>query len=180
MDHYFLISALEKYGFGKNFISWVKVLLKNQESSLRNGGTTTKYFLLGRRACQGDPISAYLFIFALDILFHLIRSKPKIKGLGIFDHYCLDSAYAGDKNVFLQDTITIKYMVDAFYLFLFFSELKPNLKKAEIAVIGALQKFQMTVCDLRWIDLNNDTLQILVTHFSYNEKLKEEKTFIRL
>ena len=26
--HNFLISALEKYGFGKNFISWVKILLK--------------------------------------------------------------------------------------------------------------------------------------------------------
>ena len=38
----------------------------------------------------------------------------------------------------------------------------------------------MTGCGLRWIDLNNDTLKILVTHFSYNEKLKEEKTFIRL
>ena len=32
LDHNFLISALEKYGFGKNFISWVKILLKNQES----------------------------------------------------------------------------------------------------------------------------------------------------
>ena len=73
LDHNFLISALEKYGFGKNFISRVKILLKNQESSLLNGGTTAKYFLLGRSACQGDPISAYLFIFALEILFHLIR-----------------------------------------------------------------------------------------------------------
>ena len=33
----------------------------------------------------------------------------------------------------------------------------------------------MAVCGLRCIDLNNDTLQILGTHFSYNEKLKEEK-----
>ena len=32
LDHKFLISALEKYGFGKNFISWVKILLRNQES----------------------------------------------------------------------------------------------------------------------------------------------------
>ena len=31
LDHHFLISALEKYGFDKNFISWVKILLKNQE-----------------------------------------------------------------------------------------------------------------------------------------------------
>ena len=29
LDHNFLISALEKYGFGKNFILWTKILLKN-------------------------------------------------------------------------------------------------------------------------------------------------------
>ena len=33
----------------------------------------------------------------------------------------------------------------------------------------------MAVCGLRCINLNDDTLKILSTHFSYNEKLKEEK-----
>ena len=61
LDHNFLISALEKYRFGKNFISWVKILLRNQESCVLNGGTTTKYFLLGTGGRQGDPVSAYLF-----------------------------------------------------------------------------------------------------------------------
>ena len=65
MDHNFLISALEKYGFGKNFISWIKILLRNQESCVLNGGTITKYFLLGGGVRQGDPISTYLFNLAL-------------------------------------------------------------------------------------------------------------------
>ena len=65
LDHNFLISTLEKYGFGQNFISWVKILLNNQESYVINGGKTTKYFMLSRGACQGDPISAFLFILAL-------------------------------------------------------------------------------------------------------------------
>ena len=62
--------------------------------------------------------------------------------------------------------------------FVFFSHflgLKPNLTKSEIARIGVLKGGQVAVCGMRCIDLNIDTLKILGTHFSYNEKLKEEK-----
>ena len=61
LDRNFLISTLEKYGFGINFILWVKILLRNQDSAVIKG-TTTKYFSLGRGARQGDPISAFLFV----------------------------------------------------------------------------------------------------------------------
>ena len=88
-------------------------------------------------------------------------------------------AYADDTTFFLQDTISIKHMVDAFYLFSFFSGLKPNFKESEIAGIGALKGVQVAVCGLGCIDLNNDTLKMLGTHFSYNKELKEEKNFYK-
>ena len=68
LDYDFLMLTLEIYGFGKNFILWVKILLRDQESCVINGVTTTKYFSLGRGARQGDPISAILFILALETL----------------------------------------------------------------------------------------------------------------
>ena len=60
-----------------------------------------------------------------------------------------------------------------------FSGLKPNLRKLEIAGIRVLKGVQVGVCGMRCIDLNNDTLKILGTHFSYNKKLKEEKNFFK-
>ena len=63
-------------------------------------------------------------------------------------------------------------MVDIFHLFLYFSGLKANVKKSEIAGIGALEGVQVAAYGLRRIDLNNDTLKILGTNFSHNEKLK--------
>ena len=107
LDHDFLILTLEKYGFGKNFILWVKILLRDQESCVINGGTTTKYFSLGWGARQGDPISAFLFVLALEILFILIKSKPEIEGMTIFDYNYLHSAYADDTTFFLTDIISV-------------------------------------------------------------------------
>ena len=42
LDHKFLISVLKKFGFGQNFISWIEIILKSQESCVINGRTTTK------------------------------------------------------------------------------------------------------------------------------------------
>ena len=60
IDHTFVIFCLKKYGFGPNFISWVKILLNQNESCVMNCGTTTQYFNLDRGARQGDPIAAHL------------------------------------------------------------------------------------------------------------------------
>ena len=60
LNHKFLIAVLKKYGFGEDFIDWIKILLRDQESCVINGGHTTTYFRLERGARQGDPISAYL------------------------------------------------------------------------------------------------------------------------
>ena len=117
LDHNFLISTLEKYGFDQHFILLVKILLNDQESHVMNGGKTIKYFMLGKGSRQGDPISAFLFILALEILFLLIKKKPGIAGLTIFDHCYLYSAYADDTTLFLKDTISIKNMVDTLHFF---------------------------------------------------------------
>ena len=60
MNYAFLIDALKKYGSGGNFIYWIKILLKNKDSCVINGGHTTKYFKLKRGAYQGVSTSAYL------------------------------------------------------------------------------------------------------------------------
>ena len=45
----FLVSAaLEKYGLKNDFIRWIKLLLKNQESCIINGGQTKNYIKLER------------------------------------------------------------------------------------------------------------------------------------
>ena len=56
---------------------------------------------------------------------------------------------------------------------MYFSGLKPNLTKSEIAGIGVPKGVQVVVCGMRCI-------KILGTHFSNKEKLKEEKNFYKI
>ena len=50
------------------------------------------------------------------------------------------------------------------------------MRKSEIAGIGVPKRVQVAVWYALY-RLNNDTLKILGSHFSYNKKLKEEKKF---
>ena len=179
LDHNFLISVLEKLGFGRNFIKWIKILLNKQESCVINGGFTTKYFQLQKGARQGDPISAYLFILALEVLFLLIKSNPDIKGIKIFDHIYMYTAYADDSTFFLKNKISVVKLLETFCLFSKYSGLKPNISKCEVAGIGPLKGVEVAVCGMKCVNLEKDTMKILGVHFSYNKNLKVEKNFLR-
>ena len=111
LDHTFLEAVLKKQGFRPYFIDWIKIFLKNQESCVINRGVTLQYFKLERGARQGDPISAYLIIICLELLFIFIKEKKEIKGLDIFGSEYLYSAYADDTTFFLKDLSSIRELL---------------------------------------------------------------------
>ena len=54
LNHIFLLTTLEKFGFGTNFIDWMKVFLNDQESCVTNGGVTIQHFKLEKGARQRE------------------------------------------------------------------------------------------------------------------------------
>ena len=126
VNHCFLLQILRKFGFGIDFVSWIKTILKNQESCIINGGKTTKYFKLERGAWQGDLISAYLIIIFLEIFFMFLKNNPKVKGLNIFKHKFLYTADADDTTFILKDRNSIIELMNKLQSFSNISDLKPN------------------------------------------------------
>ena len=177
VNHVFLIAILEKFGFGKTFIEWIKILLMNQESCVINGGKTSQYFKLERGTRQGDPISAYLFIIVLEVIFLNIIQNSHIKGINLFDKEFIYTAHADDTTFFLQNKNPVKMLLEAFHAFPFFSGLKPNKSKCEIAGIGLLKGVNVAFCGMECVNLEKDTIKILGIHYSYNQALENDQNF---
>ena len=158
MNDAFLIAAFKKYDFGDNFIDWIKILLNNQESCVINGGHTTKYCELKRGACQGDPVSVYLFILALEIFFIIIKTNKNIHGLKMFDPEYLYTAYAENTTFFLEDISSINVVLKDLNLFTSFSGLCPNFTKYKIARIDILESVNVALCGMKCLDLNKECI----------------------
>ena len=70
-------------------------------------------------------------------------------------------------------------MVDIFFFLLFWIKIKLN-KVWNCQYWGPETGSSASLWDALYRSISNDTLKISGTHFSYNEKLKEETKIIRL
>ena len=152
-------------------------MLKNQEFCVINGGKTSKYFKLERGTRQRDPISAYLFILVLEF-FIMIKTNKLIKGLSLFDYDFLYTAYADDTTFFLTNEKSVMEVMKSFGNFSFFSGLKVNRSKCEIAGIGTKKGVKVALCGMKSINLKYDFIKILGVCYSYNKEIENDKNFM--
>ena len=94
----------------------------------------TLYFELERGTRKGEPISAYLFILALEVIFTLIIANPNIKGLQFFSDNFLFFTYADDTTFFLRNEKSVLELVNTFGIFSFFVVLKSVKKSVKLLV----------------------------------------------
>ena len=136
IEHNFLPATLTRYGFGSNFIQWIKTLLSNCESCVMNNGLSTGYFKLSRGTKQGDPLSPYLFILVLEILFIQVRNDPSVQGFKIGEIEIKLSAFADDTTFFVRNKESINRLLNIMRKFGEFSSLHANVEKCEACWIG--------------------------------------------
>ena len=178
IDHTFLFSVLKSYGFSPDFIQWVKTLFNDAESCVMNKGHSTGYFPLKRGTRQGDPLSAYLFILALEVMLFQVRSNEQIEGIKINNFEVTLSAYADDTYFFALDIQSLLAVLNTCKTFQEFSSLKLNLEKCQARGIGAAKDKSDTPINCNWININHHKVVTLGVFNSYNYSLAEKHNFL--
>ena len=171
-----MFAWLKRFGFGAQFVQWVKTLFKSVQSCIMNNGFSTSYFALERGTRQGGPLSAYLFILAIESTAY-IRDSELVRGILVKDKEIKLDAYADDGRFFLKDLQSLYTILDITEEFGTFSSLKLNLQKSEVCWIGACRFNTNTSTNCIWVNLVNDKIRILGTYTSYNKQLADEYNF---
>ena len=96
-----------------------------------NNGKSTGYFKLERGMRQGDPLSPYLFIIALEALFIQVRNDSAIRGFCVRSVEMKLSAYPNNTTFLVKDSHSLHSILKLTGKFQEFSSLKFSIDKCE-------------------------------------------------
>ena len=178
VEHSFILATLQSFGFGPQFVHWVRVILNKAESCVMNKGHSTGYFPLERGCRQGDPLSAYLFIICVEVLFIQVRENDDINGIKVDDREIKLSAFADDADFLIANVKSLKLIFDICSRFQSYSSLKLNLEKSEACWIGRARGSNNTPISYKWVDLNNQAIRTLGIFNSYDQDLVQKLNFL--
>ncbi len=77
----FSAQGVKKYGFGPNFIHWIRQLYSAPKGIARVNGCVSQPFTLERGTRQGCPLSPLFFALWIEPLAEIIRSNLDFQGI---------------------------------------------------------------------------------------------------
>ena len=139
MNWSFVEASLDARGFPFEMIQWFKLLHERAFARISYNGHLSKEIFLERSCRQGDPVSCYFFILALDHLLSKIKSDNDIKGVFVNGTEYKISSYADDTVCILEgDVNSIRKLFHDLGTFAKFSGLYPNIGKCKAMWVGKL------------------------------------------
>ena len=162
----YLYRSLEAYNFSKPFIAWIKLLYQNIFSCVINHNTSSTYFEILRGVRQGDPLSPYLFILAIELLSIYIRNDENIHGLNFKGEDIKILTYADDSTAFLRDIGDAKRLLSVLDKFQRVSGLKINKSKSEGLWLGIDRNSNRKPLGIAW----PEHIKLLGVSICYNEQ----------
>ena len=176
LDWTFLNKVLSAFNFGQSFIKWVNTFYSNIQSCVMNNGFSSVHFDVMRGVRQGDPLSPYLFIIALETLAIYVRGSDEIKGINLRDeHEVKLTAFADDMTTFLKDDQSADNLMKLLKDFGVCSGLKLNKSKLEACYLGTSSTTDFNIN----VDIK-DCIEILGIFFSYNRKEAAKLNFVSI
>lgn len=129
----YLFHTLEAFGFGKNFVTWIKLLYSSPVASVKTNSTQSEYFPLHRSTRQGCPLSPLLFVLAIEPLSIALCSNSCLTGIfrnGVEQRVSL---YADDLLLYISNfAVSIPTALTILNSFGAISGYKLNLNKSEL------------------------------------------------
>ena len=150
MSHNFIIKTLQAYGFGTNFIEWVKIMLYDIKSFVKVNGFETSEFDIQRGVRQGCALSALLYVLVSEVLALEIRHNTRIKGYRFNENHFKMTQYADDLMTIVTDDNSLNEVFDVLERFGKATNARINQNKTEALWVGSWKNRIDKPLNLKW------------------------------
>ncbi|WKA06987.1 hypothetical protein VitviT2T_024859 [Vitis vinifera] len=155
VDWTFILTVMQKMGFGEKWIRWIKWCISTASFSVMVNGTPTGFFQSSKGLRQGDPLSPYLFVIAMEVFSAFLQraveggylSGCRVKGRSEEGALISHLLFADDTLVFCKSSQD--HLTHLSWLLMWFeaaSGLRINLDKSELIPVGRVENMD----DLAW------------------------------
>ena len=153
IEHRWLMLVLETFGFGPDFLQWVKVLYTNLRASIIVNGHVTSEFEYQRGLRQGCPFSPLLYVLCIEPFSNRVRTNPNIKGIPLPGDVRESkiTQYADDNTLTLSDTNSASICIDLFEIYARASGSELNRGKSKGMWLGRFKDRADTPFGIEWI-----------------------------
>lgn len=163
----FMLEALKSFGFGGQFIQWVRIILSNTISMINHGGWISEPFAVNSGIRQGCPFSPLAFVLAVELLAIKIRNST-IAGISLppqngKSEKLKIKQLADDTTLFLNNKDDMVLVSEIVKEFSKFSGLELNVNKTRAMCLGNKIKDNNLPYTI------TDKLKILGIYFKKNE-----------
>jgi exonuclease III len=161
----FLLMSLNRFGFGPNFIKWIRILYNGITSRYLVNNFISQPVVLERGVRQGCSLSALLFVICMETLGATIREDINYHGLcirGLMTPVKL-SQYSDDTTIFVGQNSDFNRLHLTLENFQKASGLKINKEKSVGLFLGSWKDRNDQPLGINW---STDIIQILGIHFS--------------
>ena len=163
----FLLDLLYKLGFPPKFVGWIRECITTPKFSVNINGELVGFFWSSRGLRQGDPISSYLFVIAIDALSMLIHKRVDSDNSFKYHWRCERTklthlCFADDLMIFCGNSIQSATTLQlALHEFSNLSGLIPNKSKSNTFVAGNNIDFKNIILSLFEYDEGTLTVRYL-------------------
>lgn len=174
VEHNFLFETLQKFGFGPEFIKWIKLLYKNAKSRVKCNGTLTEEIMLERSVRQGCPLSSLLYSLVAEPLALLIKNDKDVQGIKIAGgEETKIIQYADDINITVKNKESIEKVIQHLKCYESVAGAKVNTDKSIIMYCGNVKRTEE-----KWdFKEEKEEVKILGIYMGINEEVAVDKTW---
>jgi hypothetical protein len=174
ISHKFLIKTLRKFGFGENFIKWIKIIYKDVSSTVKVNGFLTEKISIKRGLRQGCPLSALLYVLCSEVLSINIRKNEDIKGIFYENQEHKESSFADDMNIVVTTDNSIYKLFELLNKYELATNSKINKDKTEALWLGNWKDRIDKPLDLKW---KSGEVKSLGVYIGNDRKKAAQRTF---